>query len=176
MTRKINLSMNFFRFIFFHKFTGSKTVVMRFKILLSFITLFIFFSESKSTHIVGGSLTYEHLGGSSYRIMLRLYRDCTPTTVPTPINLQTTAVVEFYHGTSGAFYQSVTLNRVEYAVIDPNLDSCVADPGICVQEGLFVAIVNNLPPVPGGYHMYFETCCRNGSVINIRKRSVKRID
>lgn len=140
---------------------------MRFKILLSFISFFIFLSESKSTHIVGGSLTYEHLGGSSYRIMLRLYRDCTPTTVPTPINLQTTAVVEFYHGTSGAFYQSVTLNRVEYAVIDPNLDSCVADPGICVQEGLFVAIVNNLPPVPGGYHMYFETCCRNGSVINI---------
>ena len=28
-----------------------------------------------ATHIVGGSLTYEHLGGSSYRITLKLYRD-----------------------------------------------------------------------------------------------------
>lgn len=140
---------------------------MRLKHLLAFLVLFSLGFQSKATHIVGGSLTYEHLGGSSYRIMLRLYRDCTPTTVPTPINLQTTANVEFYLGSTGAFYQSVTLNRVEYAVIDPNLDSCVADPGICVQEGLFTAIVNNLPPIVGGYHMYFETCCRNGSVQNI---------
>lgn len=140
---------------------------MKVKHLLTILALFGLLFQAKSTHIVGGSLTYEHLGGSSYRIMLRLYRDCTPTTVPTPVQLQTTANVEFYLGTTGAFYQSVQLQRVEYPVIDPNLDSCVADPGICVQMGLFTAIVNNLPPIPGGYHMYFETCCRNGSVDNI---------
>lgn len=140
---------------------------MKVKHLLAFIALFSILFSARATHIVGGSLTYEHLGGSSYRIMLRLYRDCTPTTVPTPVNLQTTANVDFYYGSTGAFYQRVVLNRVEYAVIDPNLDTCVADPGICVQEGLFTAVVNNLPPISGGYHMYFETCCRNGSVQNI---------
>lgn len=137
------------------------------KTLLALCTILFFFGNAKATHIVGGSLTYEHLGGASYRILLKLYRDCTPTTVPTPVNLQTTANVEFYLGTTGVFYQSVTLQRVQYDVVNPNLDTCVADPGICVQEGLFTAIVNNLPPIPGGYHMYFETCCRNGSVDNI---------
>lgn len=135
------------------------------KTLLALCTILFFSANVKSTHIVGGSLTYEHLGGASYRILLKLYRDCTPTTVPTPVQLQTTATVEFYLG-NGTFYQNVVLNRVQYDVVNPNLDTCVADPGICVQEGLFTAIIN-LPPVPGGYHMYFETCCRNGSVQNI---------
>lgn len=139
---------------------------MKYKFLLTFLLIFSLFNTVKSTHIVGGSLTYEHLGGSSYRIMLRLYRDCTPTTVPTPVQLQTTATIEVYFG-NGTFKQNLTLNRIQYAVVTPNLDTCVADPGICVQEGLFTAIVNNLPPIAGGYHLYFETCCRNGSVINI---------
>ncbi|MFN3916253.1 MAG: PKD domain-containing protein [Flavobacteriales bacterium] len=136
------------------------------KLLFTFITLFVFYQSSMATHIVGGSLTYEHLGGASYRLMLRLYRDCSPNTVPTPINLGTSATVAIYYG-NGAFYQNVSLPRVFYDVVTPNLDTCVADPGICVQEGLFTAIVNNLPPASGGYHLYYETCCRNGSVQNI---------
>lgn len=136
--------------------------------LLLFFLLLLFASNAQATHVVGGSLTYEHLGGASYRIMLRVYRDCSPGTVPTPVELQTTARIQFYYGSSGAFYQSVVLQRISYDVVTPNLDTCVTDPGICVQEGLFTGIVNNLPPLPGGYHMYFETCCRNGSVQNIQ--------
>jgi gliding motility-associated-like protein len=98
--------------------------------------------------------------------MLRLYRDCT-NPPGGQVALQTTAPIDFYYGSNGAFYQRVTLNRVELVIVNPNLDSCVADPGICVQEGLFTAIVNNLPPIAGGYHMYFETCCRNNSIDNL---------
>ena len=42
------------------------------------ILLFVAFNvtNSFSTHIVGGELYYDHLGGNNYRITLKLYRDC----------------------------------------------------------------------------------------------------
>ncbi|MFN3341684.1 MAG: PKD domain-containing protein [Flavobacteriales bacterium] len=118
-----------------------------------------------ATHIVGGSLTYEHLGGSTYRILLKLYRDCSPASAP-QIALQNSQVIEIYNA-NGTFNSSVTLPRISLSFVPLNLDTCVADPGICVQEGLYAGIVNNLPPVTGGYHMYFETCCRNSSIVNL---------
>jgi gliding motility-associated-like protein len=35
-----------------------------------------------------------------------------------------------------------------------------------VEEAIYTTIVNNLPPNPGGYHLYYTTCCRNGSLVN----------
>ncbi|MBX7094624.1 MAG: PKD domain-containing protein [Flavobacteriales bacterium] len=133
--------------------------------LLSVFIFLITFSPAYSTHIVGGSLTYEHLGGSTYRILLKLYRDCTPATGP-HADLQTSAAIEIYNA-NGTFNASVTLNRIQLTTVPLNLDTCVADPGICVEEGLYAGIVNNLPPVAGGYHLYFETCCRNSSIVNL---------
>lgn len=139
-----------------------KGILYRSFILFAFI---ICFFPAKATHIVGGSLTYEHLGGSTYRILLKLYRDCTPATAPHAA-LQTNAAIEIYNA-NGTFNSSVTLNRIQLTTVPLNLDTCVADPGICVEEGLFTGIVNNLPPVAGGYHLYFETCCRNSSIVNL---------
>ncbi|HYG53251.1 MAG TPA: PKD domain-containing protein, partial [Flavobacteriales bacterium] len=119
-----------------------------------------------ATHIVGGSLTYDHLGGSSYRINLRLYRAadlCDPH-----VALQTTARVDIYFGSSGAFYQSVTVNRIELSVVQPYIDSCAANPACTeIEQGIFTAVVNTMPPIAGGYHLYFETCCRNSAVQNL---------
>lgn len=133
---------------------------------LIFVVVFICSSLFlNATHIIGGSLTYKHLGDSTYRIELRLYRDCT-NPPGNQVNLQTSAPVDFYYGSSGAFYQRITLTRIHYILIDNNMDSCISDPGLCVQEGLYIDTVI-LPLISGGYHVYFETCCRNGSVQNI---------
>lgn len=120
-----------------------------------------------ATHIVGGSLTYEHLGGSTYRILLRLYRDCTPATAP-HANFDANARIDIYNSAGTVMpFSPIILPLVQISNVPLNLDTCVADPGICIEEGLYTGIVNNLPPVPGGYHMYYETCCRNSSLVNI---------
>ena len=49
---------------------------MKNRFLLLIIFVFFLSFSSQATHIVGGSLTYEQLGGSTYRITLHLYRDC----------------------------------------------------------------------------------------------------
>ena len=134
------------------------------RILLALVVLFLAF-ESSATHVVGGSLTYEHLGGSSYNVKLKLYRDCTPGTFDFPTSVD----VEVRYGngaTAGLAFTTFTMPRLGRIVLEPPLDSCAVDPGICVEEAVFSAIIS-LPPSATGYHLYWGLCCRNGSVQNI---------
>src|ERR1051326_3604665 len=118
---------------------------------------FIFFAFpliTFATHIVGGSLSYEHLGGSTYRLTLKLYRDCATgnAAFPASITLQ-------IKQPNGANYATVTIPFPGANSVPPNIDTCVTNPGICLEEAVYSKVVNNLPPNPGGYHVYFQYCC-----------------
>jgi gliding motility-associated-like protein len=117
---------------------------------------------ASATHIVGGSFTYEHLGGSSYNVKLYLYRDCAPGTFAYP-NSVTVQVRDGNGGTTGLNF---TMPRLGIIELDPPIDTCAVDPGICVEEAVFSSIVS-LPPSNTGYHLYWGVCCRNGSILNI---------
>ncbi len=120
---------------------------------------------SKATHVVGGSLTYEHLGGSTYRITFKMYRDCGPTSVDLPTSVR--IEVRQPNGSNFAPDKDITIPRTQKNILDPPIDTCAFDPGVCVEEAIYTTIVNNLPPNPGGYHMFYQTCCRNSSVVNV---------
>jgi len=130
------------------------------KILFSIIVLLLTFS-SNATHIVGGEIQYEHLGGSSYKLTVKLYRDCDPGSFNFPGAVDVT--VDNGNGTS---YTTFTLPILGRDTLNPPIDTCAFDPGICVEQAVFSSIVN-LPPNTGGYHLYFQICCRNGSIDNI---------
>ncbi len=133
---------------------------MKYLLLLASV-MFIMF-QAKATHIIGGSLTYEHLGGSSYNVKLKLYRDCGPGNVAFP-NSVTITVRQGNGNTTGLNF---TMPRLGIIELDPPIDSCAVDPGICVEEAVFSSTVS-LPPSSTGYHLYWGICCRNGSVQNI---------
>lgn len=149
-------------------FTLCKKLFMKGKLFSLLFLLFAFINTNlNATHLVGGSLTYEHLGGSTYRILLKMYRDCTPATAPHAA-FASTARIDIYNSAGTPMpFSPLVVPLVQVTNVPLNLDTCVADPGICIEEGLYAAIVNNLPPTPGGYHMYYETCCRNSSVTNV---------
>lgn len=132
------------------------------QLLLILSTLLISYS-ALSTHIVGGSLTYEHLGGTTYSVKLKLYRDCRPVvTEPFP----SSATITVLNGLGGNTTLSFVLPQMGVIELDPLIDSCAVDPGICVQESVYTRIVS-LPPSQNGYHLYFSICCRNTSIINL---------
>jgi gliding motility-associated-like protein len=132
------------------------------KYLLLFATLSFFIFNSQATHIIGGSLTYEHLGGSSYNVKLKLYRDCDPSNAIFPPDVTITVRA----GDGSATSLNFTMPRLGIIELDPPIDSCAVDPGICVEEAVFSSVVS-LPPSPTGYHLYWGICCRNGSIQNI---------
>ncbi len=132
-------------------------------LLLLAVILFPVFSFA--THIIGGSLTYEHLGGATYRITLKLYKDCGPTSVgfPNPVTIQV-------RGNNGAAFspsKNISIPLTTIDTLNPPIDTCAFNPGVCVSEAVYTKVVNNLPPNVGGYHLWYQICCRNGSIINL---------
>ena len=135
---------------------------MKLRQVLLILVLFITPIWASATHVVGGSLTYEHLGGATYRLTIKMYRDCGPTSV----NLPGSATVDIRQP-NGTIITSFALPRTQVTILNPPIDTCAFDPGVCVEEGIYTAIVNNLPPNPGGYHLTYRTCCRNASLVNV---------
>lgn len=130
-------------------------------LLLLIICISVSFSAF-STHIVGGALTYEHLGGSSYKVSLRLYRDCGAGNAP----FETSAYIEVRRGNGTNPSLSFYMPRLDIVELDPPIDTCAFDPGICVEEAIFSKIVS-LPPSASGYHLFHQTFARNNSLQNI---------
>ncbi len=132
------------------------------KYLLLLASLVLLFSPSLATHIVGGSLTYEHLGGSSYKVKLKLYRDCAPGNAGFP----SSANVQVRNGDGTNPSMNFSMPQQGIIQLDPPIDSCAVDPGICVEEAVYTAVAT-LPPNSEGYHLYTQFYARNNSIINI---------
>ena len=140
------------------------------KIHIWIVLLFSFLPFlSFSTHIVGGSLTYVHVAGTpgTYVVTLKLYRDCGGGTAAFP-----GSVTINVRGNNGATFnpsRNFTMPLLSVTNVPSSLDPCAVPPNPmpCVQEGIYTATVTNLPSNPGGYHMYYQVCCRNASVQNI---------
>lgn len=141
------------------------------KLLLLWAFVASFYSYA--THIIGGEIIYEHLGGSSYLLTCKLYRDCCPSCFDFPATVQIN--VRYGNGTTptpGSF----SLPLQGRTVLNPPIDTCAFDPGICVEEAIFSKVVS-LPPGTGGYHLWMSAisgaafppglCCRNNSIDNI---------
>ena len=124
--------------------------------------------HSFATHIVGGELIYQHLGGSSYYLTVKLYKDCNPGTQNFPSDLEIEAFTGFGLDTIGTLPADdfFILPRLGRDTLAPNIDTCAFNPGVCVEEAIYGAIVS-LPPVAGGYHLFYQTYARNGSLLNI---------
>jgi gliding motility-associated-like protein len=141
---------------------------MKIKIHILFLALFLSLSNLVfSTHIVGGSITYVHNGGSNYTVTLKLYRDCGPGTAALP-NPVTISVVG-YNGAPFTPSRNITIPLSTVTPVPSNLDTCATPPNPmpCTEEGLYTTTVNNLPPNPGGYHLYFQIVARNLSLTNV---------
>ena len=132
-----------------------------------FILLLPFLAfTAKASHIVGGEITFECLGDSSYRISLEVYRDC-------------------YWGNPLAYFDDpahvgvfnnqnmlVMVIDMPFTGMDDTLsaifnDPCLFDPGdVCVHTTHYEKVVT-LPPIPGGYQFVYQRCCRNQTISNI---------
>jgi gliding motility-associated-like protein len=141
-------------------------MIKRLYILVAFIFLSFPFAAF-ATHIVGGSLTYVYNGGSSYTVTLKLYRDCSPTSAAFPGSV--TINVAGYDGAAFTPSKDFTMNLGTVTAVPPVLDPCAIPPSPmpCVQQGVYTATVNNLPPNPGGYHLSYQVIARNLSLSNV---------
>lgn len=126
----------------------------------------VLFSKVYSTHYVGGELYYDHLGGSQYRITLKLYRDCT-TDLGFYGQGNGEAILDVKGIDQELVYQFILGIPVINRVLANSNNPCMKSPsGVCVEEGVYTKTVT-LPPKTGGYILQFRTCCRSANNLNL---------
>ncbi len=133
------------------------------KRLITIILTLALSAQLHASHIVGGDMYYDCLGGNTYQITIKLYRDCLsdgaaydpllPVTVFNGDNFQ----IEHF---TIPFPGSTTL--------DVLLDNpCITLPSdICVEEAIYQKTVT-LPASASGYILSYQRCCRGPAVTNL---------
>lgn len=130
-----------------------------------FLIIFLFISlNGYASHIVGGEMYYDCLGGDQYRITLKLYRDCLSDGAqfddPLPITIFNGNNVNI-GGFTITYPGSINLD------VNFNNNPCVTAPSdICVEEAVYTKIVT-LPPSTNGYTLAYQRCCRGPDVTNL---------
>ena len=151
------------------------------KYVFIIIAFTLFSGKADASHLIGGNLGYEYIGqfGGNYRykIILTTYTDCAP-----PSNFQngpeqTIADIGVYEhdlqnsplggGPIKSFVASVNMTLALVERIDPNIpNGCTIGTGTCIDKAVYEGLID-LPLNFSGYHIFYERCCRNGTIVNL---------
>lgn len=117
----------------------------------------------RAEHIIGGEIYYDCLGGGTYEVTMKLYRDCysSGAAFDNPAHFG-------IYDESGNLVNQVPVNVDDVQWVDPGFNSpCLSvPPDICVQEGVYNFTVS-LPDDDQSYQIVYTRCCRNHSIINL---------
>lgn len=128
------------------------------------LTIISFFGYSSfASHIVGGEFTYQYLGGDSYLLRLKVYRDCINGIPP----FDDPATIVFFDSKNVLLGYNFLTNPSVRELPIVSTDPCIGTPsGVCVQEAVYLRQVS-LPYREGGYQLSYQRCCRNKTIVNI---------
>ncbi|MEZ4938798.1 MAG: hypothetical protein R2799_14510, partial [Crocinitomicaceae bacterium] len=136
-------------------------------IRLFFISIFIltFSFIGRTTHILGGEMSYEDLGNDLYKVTFKVYRDCNLSTNP----YEDPAEVNVFDLTNGTSSNSPEMFPL-IAIEDLHLigaTACDSAPNNACYRLLTYEKILSLPPTSGGYYVSYTRCCRTGSITNM---------
>jgi hypothetical protein len=120
--------------------------------------------QANAAHLVGGEIFYECLGNDQYRITLKVYRDCYTVTGADFDNPANIAVYD----DAGNLIENLTApftgsQQLPVIINNPCLQ---APPNVCVEEAIYT-VTTTLPFISGGYHIAYQRCCRNPTILNL---------
>lgn len=119
---------------------------------------------TRASHIIGGDMYYEYLGGSTYKVYISAYRDC----LSSGADFDSPLILGVFRKNSNVMvgvYRVPYFGKVRVPVQFNN--PCVVPPSnICVENSVY-SITVELPPLPGGYVLSYTRCCRGPQINNL---------
>jgi gliding motility-associated-like protein len=128
--------------------------------------LLLFARMALGTHVLGGEMFYDHLGGESYRVTLKLYRDCGPGNVNN-VGFDEEAQMTVFDG-NGVFQYTVGVpfTGEQDVLVELNSPCLQAPPTICATWAEYITVLT-LPVNPSGYVISYQRCCRTPTITNL---------
>jgi len=145
------------------------------KIKLTLLLLFFICASCFGNHIKGGFFTYKYLGAgianpanNRYEIVLNVYMECSPP----PSSGQLSPVINFsiFDGGSNILIRNESVNISSQYVISKGADEpCITgNQMICYYTIVEYKLASiELPPLPKGYIISYQRCCRINGIVNI---------
>jgi len=137
------------------------TLLLR-RFFLGLILLFLALPNLLATHIIGGEMNYACLGNNQYEISLTVYRDCFLGEAL----MDDTAYVAVYDQI-GTLVTTIPMLLGQVDTVFQLEDCLLAPENICVETTVYRDIIE-LAPISGGYHISYQRCCRNATILNIK--------
>jgi len=137
-------------------------MLKKLNVLIIFVLLII--SPARSTHLIGGELYYEYLGGNNYAIHLLLYRDCQSTGAmfDNPVKLG-------IYNENNNLIEVLSISQQNNPTYIPYNLPCdtLPSPPLDCKESLIYDTIINLPSNTGGYTITYQRCCFNSNIVNV---------
>lgn len=117
-----------------------------------------------ATHLVGGFISYEYVGTSSfgarYTITITSYRDCKTGAIPYAKNID----VCVYQRSDLKLYKTFNFTLQSTELVKPvGRTDCPEATQVCLEKGIYRNQID-LPTSSYGYFVKWEVCCRNTQV------------
>src|SRR5687768_2861171 len=109
---------------------------------------------ASASHIIGGEIHYEYLGNNNYKIIVKIYRDCS-----SQVDFDDPLPLTLFNGVGEVITTYELLSPVVTTVPYPTNNQCLTlPPDICVEQAIYEFEIN-LPPQDGGYTLSYQRCC-----------------
>ena len=119
---------------------------------------------SFAAHIVGGDIYYDYLGNNQYRFFVNVYRDCNSTGAPfdSPLNFSAFRI------SNNSRFGDYIFSFQGSQLVPTNFNNpCgIAPTNICTEIAVYQQVIT-LPPIPGGYRVAYQRCCRGPNINNL---------
>jgi hypothetical protein len=139
------------------------------KLYFLILIFFIPFCQLFASHAVGADLTYDCLGGNTYRFRLKFYRDCAGIAAPTSVSINIAS-------TSCSHSTSITMPLISSQEVSPlcaaQLPNSTCNGGSLpgIQQYIYEATYT-LPANCPDWRFSYTLCCRNVAVTNSNNAS-----
>ena len=109
--------------------------------------------QLSATHLAGGWISYQRLGGDTFLFDLTLYRVCSETEP-----FDDPAYLGVYD-TAGSLVQLIVIANSGEIILSQNQNTCSPFPNSdCISMSSYSKAVI-LPPIAGGYIVTYQRCC-----------------
>ncbi len=139
------------------------------RLLILLPLLLLLCPRAEASHIVGGDISYQHIEGNTYEVLVRVYRDC----------FYGLEAAQFDDPASvGIFDENNMLieNLLIPYVTDDTLSAVFANPCLFVPDDVCVHTTEyrdtvTLAPLATGetYTFTYQRCCRNETITNLNE-------
>ena len=121
-------------------------------------------AQGFAAHIVGGDIYYDYLGNNQYRFYVSLYRDALSggAAFDNPLNFSV------FRNSDNSRVMDLTFPFTNATPVPVNFSNpCGTAPtNINIQNAIYTGVAT-LPPIPGGYRVAYQRCCRGPNINNL---------